>query len=362
MISPNNERRHFPALDGLRGTACLTIVIYHNFGFIQKYLFFGWLSVDLFFTLSGFLITDILLKTVNQPNYLRNFYVRRLLRIFPLYYLSLVIFLALLRGLNTALQLGYYTDNQVWFWTYLQNWLFIFNPSANTDSLNHLWSLAVEEQFYLLWPFIILLVKSPKRLLLVISLLLAAVIGLRLWIWMQHLSGFSYYNLYTFTRIDGICIGSMVAILFRINPGFLKKFTPLIVLSFAILNFSFFFLNRFYEFSFPYLALAGYTTFAMLLGLLVNEVITNKNKLVNTIFNFSFLRFVGKVSYGFYIFHWPMYLGLRPCLQNWANRYTGEQAANFAASLIASLLALLLSWLSFKYFESYFLKLKNKFA
>jgi peptidoglycan/LPS O-acetylase OafA/YrhL len=362
MNPANTERQHYSALDGLRGAATLTIVLYHNFAFTQQYIFFGWLSVDLFFTLSGFLITDILMKAVTRPHYLRNFYARRLLRIFPLYYISLIIFLLILPRLNTALNLGYYQEHQAWLWTYLQNWLYIFRPSTGTDSLNHLWSLAVEEQFYLVWPFIILLVRKPKWLLLAISVLLVSVIGLRLWIWMHHLSGFSYYNLYTFTRIDGICIGSMVAILLRINPCFLKKFTPLVVLFFAVINLGFYFINSYYRFSFPYLALVGYTTFAMLLGLLVNEALTKENKLVNTVFNFSFLRFIGKVSYGFYIFHWPMYLGLRPFITDFAKQFTGEWAADFAASLIASLVALLLSWFSFTYFESYFLKMKDKFA
>lgn len=243
MNPANTERQHYSALDGLRGAATLTIVIYHNFAFTQKYIFFGWVSVDLFFTLSGFLITDILMKAVNRPHFLRNFYARRLLRIFPLYYASLVIFLLVLPRLNTELHLGYYQQNQSWLWTYLQNWLYIFKPPSGTESLNHLWSLAVEEQFYLVWPFIILLIRKPKWLLLAISLLLAAVIGLRLWIWMYHLSGFAYYNLYTFTRIDGICIGSMVAILLRMNPGLLKKYTPVVVLFFAILNFAFFLLT-----------------------------------------------------------------------------------------------------------------------
>jgi peptidoglycan/LPS O-acetylase OafA/YrhL len=179
---------------------------------------------------------------------------------------------------------------------------------------------------------------------------------------MNHVSGFAYYNLYTFTRIDGICIGCMVALMQRINPGFLKKYTALIILSFAALNFAFFFMNRYYEFSFPYLALAGYTTFAMILGLLVNQAVTRENKWINLFMNIPFLKFFGRISYGFYLFHWPIYLLMVPYLTPWFNEFTNGWITQFSVSLIATLTAIILSWLSFNFFERYFLKLKHKFV
>ncbi|HVG42973.1 MAG TPA: acyltransferase [Chitinophagaceae bacterium] len=163
MITDARPKVYYPALDGLRGLAILLVVVYHNFGFIN-YFFFGWLGVDLFFVLSGFLITDILLKTREQPNFIRHFYTRRLLRIFPLYYLALILFLLLIPAANpTLLNVEYYRDNSTWLLLYLQNWLYIFNPT-NQSALFHFWSLAVEEQYYLLWPFAVLLVKRAKVL------------------------------------------------------------------------------------------------------------------------------------------------------------------------------------------------------
>ena len=132
---------YYPALDGLRGLAILLVVVYHNFGFIH-YSSFGWLGVDLFFVLSGFLITEILLNTVGKKGFLRNFYARRALRIFPLYYLSLFVFLFLLPALNLFPGSEYYVGNQGWLWAYLQNWLFIFRENESTVTLHHLWSLA----------------------------------------------------------------------------------------------------------------------------------------------------------------------------------------------------------------------------
>jgi peptidoglycan/LPS O-acetylase OafA/YrhL len=362
MNTENPHRPHYPALDGLRGVAILLVVIYHNFGFINKFFFFGWLGVDLFFVLSGFLITDILLRTVGSPHYLRNFYMRRVLRIFPLYYLSLIVLLLVLPLIpDLKSQFSYYSDNQVWLWTYFQNWLFIFKPSGSTEILHHFWSLAVEEQFYLLWPLVILLIRNPKYLLAIISLLLICTFGFRLWIWMHHLSDFSYYNLYTFSRIDGICIGIMVALLLRINPGFLKKYTSIIVLFFAALNFAIFFINRSHQFFFPYLALVGYTTFAMMFGLLVNQAITGETKLINSIFNIQILKFFGKISYGFYIIHWPVYLLLKPKLFPWLAMHVNNITNEFLTSVITTSIAVFISWLSAKYFENYFLNFKTRY-
>src|SRR5687767_13351351 len=126
MMPKNQTSARNPALDGLRGLAILLVVTFHNFGFIDEFIF-GWLGVDLFFVLSGFLITGILLKTVGAPHYLRNFFARRILRIFPLYYLSLIIFLVILPLVGIYKnELAYYTQHQWWLWLYLQNWLYSF--------------------------------------------------------------------------------------------------------------------------------------------------------------------------------------------------------------------------------------------
>lgn len=355
---PHAGRPYYPALDGLRGLAILLVVVYHNFGFINVF-FFGWLGVDLFFVLSGFLITDILLRTLGEKNFLRNFYIRRMLRIFPLYYLSLVLFLFVLPALFKNFDVSYYQEHQAWLWTYLQNWLYIFNnPGSQTNTLNHLWSLAVEEQFYLLWPLVILLLRNPKYIFVFISILLAAVLGLRLYAWINQVADLAYFNLYTFTRIDGICIGCMIALLQRINPGFLKKYTSIIVLAFALLNFAFYYINSLYDFGFPYLALAGYTTFAMIFGLLVQEAVTRETTIINVLFDNAFLKFFGRISYGFYIFHWPVYILASPWL---STLFTGSWK-QFMVSLSATVIAIVISWFSYRYFESIFLKMKTRYT
>jgi len=359
------SRPYYPALDGLRGLAILLVVFYHNFGFIN-YFFFGWLGVDLFFVLSGYLITDILLRARDRNEGLSHFYIRRILRIFPLYYLTLILFLVIFPSLNLfQSSLRYYTNNQVWLWTFLQNWLYIIKPTSETHILHHLWSLAVEEQFYILWPLAIFIIRKPKYLLFFIMSVLIIVLVLRCLVWINKYEDLAYFNLYTFSRIDGICIGCMVALLQKINSRFLTNYRSLLVFIFAGLNFLFYFINGYYQFSFPYLALIGYTTLAMLFGLLVYEAVTMENKVINIIFNWQFLKFFGKISYGFYVFHWPAYVLLSPLVLKWSRGFLPAASSSNVHQIFSAVIctgaAILISVISYRFFEIHFLKLKNRY-
>jgi peptidoglycan/LPS O-acetylase OafA/YrhL len=360
-ISKPLNRVHYPALDGMRGLAVLLVVVYHNFNFIN-YTFFGWLGVDLFFVLSGFLITEILLQSRETSHFLRNFYIRRALRIFPLYFLTLFFFLTLLPLFTKLPGLDYYLDNQTWLWFYLQNWLYIFKPPPmHSLTLSHLWSLAVEEQFYLIWPFVILLIRKPKTILLITICLLVGVIVLRFYLWVNRIENLSYYNLFTFSRIDGICIGSTLALLRKINPKAITQYFTVIVLFLAALNFLFYFFNRQHQYTYPYLAIAGYTTFAMLFGILVHEGISEPSNWIRTIFANPVFRFFGRISFGLYVLHWPIYVVLKPQILKWwqTNFYP---YAEFMSSVLLTLLAIGLSLASYYFFELKFLKLKAKFT
>ena len=362
MANLSYNNRYFPALDGLRGLAILLVVFLHNFRFMN-YFFFGWLGVDLFFVISGFLITGILVDSLDQPHYLRNFYMRRLLRIFPLYYLTLIIcffILPLFRDLH--FDPVYYKNNQAYMWTYLQNWLFIFKPPATDQSLLHTWSLAVEEQFYLFWPLLILIIRNKGRLLF-FALLLLVIVGIaRYVVYRLDIAELGYASLFTFTRIDGLCIGAAVSLIMRMNPALLRNNTPYIVLLFAAGNFAFYFINRDQGFGLPYLAFIGYTTFAMLFGLLVFEAADGRSRLIHYLFANPFMKFFGKISYALYVFHWPVYLLTFDRLRQALSSSLSPSLASISSATLATGIAILLSVFSYHYFEKPFLKLKAKFT
>jgi peptidoglycan/LPS O-acetylase OafA/YrhL len=167
-----------PALDGLRGVAILLVMLCH-FGGSAWVTRWGWVGVDLFFVLSGFLITGMLLDAGGAPHMLSRFYVRRVLRIWPLYLVALTIILLVLP--RTGL-LDFATRDELrqaapWFWTHVSNLYFLTHPIP--FGTLHLWSLAVEEQFYLLWPLAVIAV-GQRRIPRLVAGLLGLAIGLRL--------------------------------------------------------------------------------------------------------------------------------------------------------------------------------------
>lgn len=154
-----------PALDGLRGAAVLAVFVFHgvegmartNLGerVVFRALRQGWVGVDWFFVLSGFLITSILLATKSRPDYYRRFFLRRTLRIFPLYYATLAVLFFVVPRVVASLPPGLDADrrDQLWFWAYAPHWL--YSHRGHLGAASHFWSLGVEEQFYLVWPFVV---------------------------------------------------------------------------------------------------------------------------------------------------------------------------------------------------------------
>lgn len=209
------------ALDGLRGIAILQVLFFHweirDFPHrllllpIEAFIRTGWLGVDLFFVLSGFLITGILCDTRDTAGYFRNFYARRALRILPLYYVFL--------GLSFVLQplFGGRVPSpgvQASFWLHLANFLMAIKGwGASPLFVAHFWSLAVEEQFYLVWPSVVRLV-TRRTLLGVCGAFIAVALGLRA---VLRLTPLPWYSgmLLTPARLDALALGALVAVLLR---------------------------------------------------------------------------------------------------------------------------------------------------
>lgn len=366
MTNPKQPviRQHYPALDGLRGIAILLVILYHNFNFIE-YFNYGWLGVDLFFVLSGFLITDILLHTVHRENYFKNFYARRVLRIFPLYYLSLILFILILPAIpGFPLNMQYYQEHQLWFWTYLQNWTLVFSQDGDTTALGHFWSLAVEEQYYLLWPFVILLIRDPKKVLALAILLLIGIIVSRYLIWINRDTIPPYERLFLFTRVDGILVGAMLASLLSINRFILRKYFTYFLIVLTVANYLFYFIKQNQDPDFPSWAIAGFTTFSFLFGLLTYEAIEGNWLMLTRFLSNPLLRTLGKYSYGFYIFHWPIFLLTKPYTDTLGLQLfsTNPFIVQFFSATLGSLSGFIVSVASYHLFERHFLNLKKIFS
>ncbi len=183
-------------------------------------------------------------------------------------------------------------------------------------------------------------------------------------LWFFHPTGVSNFNIYIFTRVDGICVGCILALAKYLKFDFIRNYTSAIILFLSGMNFLFFFLNRANSFSFPYFAFVGYTTFAIMFALLVYEAVSNNNKFINTFFGKGPLKFLGKISYGFYIFFWPVYFLFTPFIDKQINSHFqwNTYTSHFTASTISTLIGFGLSVLSFYFFENQFLKLKRYFS
>lgn len=350
-----SEENYYPALDGLRGLAVLMIIFYHNFDYL-RFTSSSWIGLDLFFVLSGFLITEILLKKRNSSHFLKNFYTRRALRILPVYYLSIFLFLFVLpRIIQFHFSIQYFLMHQQWFWLEIQNWLFILKPDGNNNYLNHFWSLALEEQFYLFSPVIILLIKPIQKFISFLFFVLLLVIMMRLILWNLKIGDISYINLYAFTRVDGLCIGSLLAI-FKYQGTFeLSKFNRTLALIFISLAFIILpFFKIILHSKLPYRACCLFPAISIFWGLIVWSSIRG-NSVIKSFFDNGTLKYFGKISYGLYIFHWPIDRIIR------SSQVSYGWLDNLYLSIMATALAILSAIISYYSIEKYFLSLKRHF-
>ncbi len=353
IIRYEGSGKHILALDGLRGIAILLVILFHTFHFM-----FGWCGVDLFFVLSGFLITGTLIDNKNSTHYFSNFWIKRVLRIFPLYYLVLAIIIVpkIYFQVNTVS----YTSWTYWF--YLQNWQYIFNgvfPDGKA-TLNHFWSLAIEEQFYFFFPFVVKYVKNKNMPFLLLAFILIAIL-FRYYYFNNDNIG---YYVGTVSRMDSLAIGAFLAYAVRYNRVFLQRWTHLFFYISVAYILAVIVLTQEVHFSNPYFAGIGLTFFALLFGSLLIFSLSNfKNNFINQVLTLKPLRFIGKISYGLYIYHWILYVFIKPPLESVIyNSLPHSIASKVVTSVIILIVSIALSYLSFSYFEKPILNLKKKWV
>lgn len=331
------ERKHIPQLDGMRGLAIFLVLLAHSaiafthvsaFRWVENY---GNLGVQLFFVLSGFLITRILLDTKDTPHFFRNFFVRRALRIYPLYYalLAFVVFSGLVH------------QHGVRWWPYilyLSN--IIYGAGTEPSPLAPAWSLAVEEQFYLVWPFVVS-VLSRRGLARLCVIIIVGAVGLRLTGVLQ------FHN--TLLQLDSLAAGALVACRFdhiaswRSPASFVACLLPLgLSLPIGFWN----------NVSQTIQALGGA---ALLIVLLDDKVF------ISRVFRAPALRYLGKISYGVYLLNSVVFAAFLRSRIGISVIERGSFLAAIACLVVEFAIVLAIASASFYFFESPLLRLKRYF-
>jgi peptidoglycan/LPS O-acetylase OafA/YrhL len=379
--------KHVLALDGLRGIAIIFVMLFHyinssNFAAgsqltrrISSVAACMWTGVDLFFVLSGFLITGILLRAKDEPSYFTNFYMRRVLRIFPLYYGALVLIFLIVPHfvpvVTPAVKRVY--DSQGWLWAYAEDVVIMVRNQDYFDVdwlwIGQFWSLAVEEHFYLVWPLLVFLcgrralIATTLGLMLVTPLLRAAMLA-------HHIDPAAIYTS-TLSRSDELACGGLVAILAeKRSYESMAKLARWGALASCSYLFSVILVRRkpLYWEHWTSLGL-GFSALALGFAALIVFALAPRRNLLRRVLENRVLRGFGKYSYGAYVIHTPLqpvYLRLFPPERiGLAARGLGYTASRlvgllgFAALGIA--VTMVLAFVSFSVYEKPFLKLKRYF-
>jgi len=377
-------KRYYPELDGLRAIAVLLVLWWHSSqwaynitpalgAFSNMYAsisIIGALGVSLFFALSGFLISGILMDLSERKDYLKVFYIRRFFRIFPLYYLSIIVISILSILYIQNFNLG----DRIWYYVfYLQNIDRLFYGELPFEDerwlfFNHFWSLAIEEHFYIIWPLLFVwMYRNLSFSVCVCSMLCIAIISACIRYIMAVGGMWEHAQLFTFSRVDALILGSVLAYIMNSNMSdsimpVLKKLSckiaPLspVILSISVLYFSQY--ESIFVIYAKYMILLG-GVFSFFLLVYVINVSYDKSLFQKVLCSGAF-KYLSQISYGFYIFHIPIlsviqyYLLEHTSLGYWDN--------HIILFLLGGVITLSVASLSYYYFEKPILRLKDKYA
>jgi peptidoglycan/LPS O-acetylase OafA/YrhL len=347
---------YFKGLNGIRAIAALLVVVDHTD--LYAYLFnlkstgfhlngMGGHAVNMFFVLSGFLITYLLLAEKEKTNSInfKSFYLRRILRIWPVYYLSLLISLILIY-FDIIPNISDLFNSVILYIFLLANVAYVLNLAI--PIIAPLWSVGVEEQFYLIWPHII---KRTSKYLKVFIFLFLLFFLIKLLVYLIFSPESILYKFLWGTRLNIMCMGAIGAYLVFSKNKVLKLFfrKEVQIISWGILIISIIY-KPIHIFSFIDNELNSLIYLVIILNVSSNttSLISLENK---------FMNFIGKISYGIYVYHTFIIFLASSILVS--HEY---QLNRYIIHLVVIAFTVLVSWFSYSYFESPFLKIKNKYS
>jgi peptidoglycan/LPS O-acetylase OafA/YrhL len=368
---------HVRALDGIRGVAILLVLVDHLLwankitgssflDIIGQLRGSAYCGVNLFFALSGFLITGILLDTLGDPHYFGTFYARRTLRIFPLYYGFLAALLLLTRPLHFV-----WSGWQYYFLTYTQNLaVWRLNVPLDIGSFNivHFWSLQVEEQFYLLWPLIVYRLRRPESLARVALIACVVILAIRIFLiaMRAHHPAFQFRNLTytaTFSTADNILFGCCLCALLRTRwrETVLRLAPRVFAVSAAILVVTFIVCGGLENPASRFIPTFGYSVIAITCTAVI-AMTQRQGSTTQRLFENDVLGFFGKYSYGIYVFHYSMAGWFTRPIRQYLNDAQGSKLISVVVgALIVGTLSVLVAMASYHLYETPFLRMKRFF-
>lgn len=290
---------YYPQLDAVRTVAVLMVVVHHWLEGPSVLHLGGAMGVGLFFVLSGFLITGILMKQQEafqsglsgiRQRILKTFYIRRTLRIFPIYYLY--------TGALIVLGIGQAREIWPWLLGYAYNFLLFFSGDWYSGYVEHLWSLAIEEQYYLIWPLMLLATPPRYTLRLILAFILT---GLAAKTFLYLNAPASQYSKFPLCQFDAFGIGSLLAWWHR--QGKSIPFAAAAMWLFWTLALAF--PLKWFPFHFRGLSLIGQVSPFFYLGcaLFIHQAAKGIRGPIGFVFNQPFILFLGRISYGIYLYH-----------------------------------------------------------
>ncbi len=368
-----NKKIYFENLDGLRFFCFLSVFFYHCFQtnnitikssrlyhFIKVDLFGnGNIGVNFFFVISGFLITYLLIEEKKAKGSINIvfFWLRRILRIWPLYFFCVFFGFFIFPYLKSLLgQTPNETANFFYYILFINNFDFINNGPPDSSILGVLWSIAIEEQFYLIWPIILFVFPLEKYWVVFISIICFT------WLFRYHNNSYIFHEYHTFSCIGDMAVGGLGAwliIQFKNFKNYLTTLKPIKIAAIYFLFFICFFFRSELLYSNIYIRIFERTILAVLIILIILEQCYSKNSFFK-MRKFKNISSLGTISYGLYCFH---FIGILITI-TLINKIIPEKQLwqiIIVDTLISIAITIILSKLSYHYYERPFLNIKNKF-